>query len=508
MQGDTAALSSRKFDVVVIGGGIAGACAVWDATLRGFSVALVEAGDFGHATSANSLKIIHGGLRYLQDGNLRRARYMARERQAFFTIAPHLVHPLPVVVPTTRGVKRHALLMRAALLANDVISFGRNPARRLPHGRLFSRSDWHALAPDLDLDQVDATGGAMWVDGQMINSERLTLSFILAAAARGATVANYVAVTDFERNGGRITGVIARDMLPNNSAQPFSITGRIIVNAAGYGLRHLLPGAGDYGVGLDIQPSLALNLLVTRRFADVALALPTQPQPGQPSRLLFITPWRSGSIIGTAHLPLQAHAGSGLATATQIDTFIAEINSALPGVQITHDDIRLVHQGILPAWVHGDASAETIHLVREGRIIDHAQQGMDGVLTMLSVKYTAARLLAEQAINSVSRRLGSGKPCQTRTTPITDYAMPAGLTSAETVRHAIRAEMAQTVTDVIVRRTDIGSDGAPNPDTVNEIAAIMADELEWDDQRLRTESAELASHYETANPTITIRVRP
>ncbi|MCO5205963.1 MAG: FAD-dependent oxidoreductase [Anaerolineae bacterium] len=499
MQRNIAALSNQTFDVVVIGGGIAGACAAWDATLRGFRVALVEAGDFGHATSANSLKIIHGGLRYLQDGNLRRARSMARERQAFFTIAPHLIAPLPVVVPTTVGLKRHRWLMRAALAANDVISFGRNNPQtvRLPRGRLFSRTEWLALAPELNLSRIEATGGAMWVDGQMVNSERLTLSFILAAAAQGATVANYVAVTDFECSGERVTGVIVRDTLPNGSTQPFVIAGRTVINAAGYSLHHLLPGTGAYGVGLDIQPSVALNLVVARRFADVALALPTQPPSGQPSRLLFITPWRSGSIIGTAHVPFKAHDGPGLATTAQIEAFIAEVNTALPGVALTNDDIQHVHQGILPAWKNRDAAAGTIRLVREGRIIDHAQHGMDGLLTMLSVKYTAARLLAEQAIDGVSRHLNAGQPCQTRTTSITGYGMPAALTSAEMTRYAVRREMAQTVADVVLRRTDIGTDGIPAADTVNEIVTVMAEELGWDEARQRAELVEFNSYCKT-----------
>jgi glycerol-3-phosphate dehydrogenase len=264
----------------------------------------------------------------------------------------------------------------------------------------------------------------------------LTLAFVLSAASRGAVVANYVAATGFERSNGRVIGVKVRDMVPGGSSTPFTIAGRVIINAAGYGLRHLLPGTGAYGVGLDIKPSLALNLVIDRRFADVALALPSQPGPGKPSRLLFVTPWHTGSIIGTAHMPLVAHDGSGLATATQIDAFLAEINSALPGVVLTHDAIQLVHQGILPAWAD---SAETIRLVREGHIIDHAQHGMEDLLTILNVKYTTARLLAEQTIDAVGARLSIDKPCQTRTTPLWTGDLPTDYNSADNAAQSMLA---------------------------------------------------------------------
>src|SRR6266540_4076792 len=122
-------LANQTFDVLVIGGGIHGAVVAWDATLRGLSVALIERRDFGSATSQNSLKIIHGGLRYLQDGNLPRIRTMARERTTWMKIAPHLVHPLTCLMPTRKKISRSRLAMAVALTANDILSFDRN---RLP----------------------------------------------------------------------------------------------------------------------------------------------------------------------------------------------------------------------------------------------------------------------------------------------------------------------------------------------------------------------------------------
>ncbi len=136
-------LTNQTFDLLIIGGGIHGAVAAWDAALRGFSVALIERGDFGSGTSQNSLKIIHGGLRYLQDGNLARIRTMARERTTWMKIAPHLVHPLTCLTPTRQKLSRSRLALGSAMIANDLLSFDRNrlpdPEKHLPSGKIISQ---------------------------------------------------------------------------------------------------------------------------------------------------------------------------------------------------------------------------------------------------------------------------------------------------------------------------------------------------------------------------------
>jgi glycerol-3-phosphate dehydrogenase len=539
MQRDIDALASRQFDIIIVGGGILGACLAWDATLRGFSVALVDKGDFGHATSANSLKIVHGGLRYLQNGNVKLARQMARERHAFLTIAPHLVHPLACVVPTNNSLKRNPLIMRGGIFAADLISLDRTRVpgaeRRLPHGKHISRHDLQQLAPQLDL--TDANGAAVWHDAQMVSSERLTLAFVHSAESRGAKVANYVAIGALLHENGRVIGVEATDSL---SGRQFDMHGQLVINAAGIGLRDMIPGGGAYGFDLPIRPTLAMNFVIKRRFADVALALPTRPQGNQKSRLLFLTPWHDVSIVGTAHFPLENGANERLATDRQIDTFLAELNGALPADPIRRAEIEFVHQGVLPAW--DDDSAENIRLVRDGQIIDHVQHdGTRGLISVLSVKYTAARLLAEHTIDLAATKLQRGKPSQTRTTPLwgnefnsiaalhdhiqtipptrlqhdaltqltnlygnkTDRVLAllelendaqAGLIAAQT-RYAVREEMAVTLADVILRRTDIGTRGRPDPAIIAQVAQTMQQELGWQHDRVAAELAALDAVY-------------
>src|SRR3972149_7864196 len=179
MKRNVATLADKEYDLVIVGGGIFGVCAAWDATLRGLSVALVERGVFAHATSASCFKIVHGGLRYLQHADLHRIRESSRERNSLLRIAPHLVRPLPVVVPTYGQGLRGKGLLRAGLLAYDLITFDRNrgitdPQRRIPRGYAISREECLGLFPGLESKGL--TGGVGFHDGQMYSPARLALS--------------------------------------------------------------------------------------------------------------------------------------------------------------------------------------------------------------------------------------------------------------------------------------------------------------------------------------------
>jgi glycerol-3-phosphate dehydrogenase len=239
MKRDPARLSSSEFDVLVVGGGIHGALVAWDAALRGLSVALIERGDFGSATSQNSLKIVHGGLRYLQDGNLSRIRTMARERTTWMKIAPQLVHRLTCLMPTQPKISRSRLALGAALAMNDLLSFDRNRTtdsqKHLPAGKVISNQELSRLLPGYDVD--GSTGAAVWHDAQIYNSERLLLEFILSPVEQGAEVANYVEAMGFLRQENKILGVHARDVL---TGELFEIRAQMVINCAGAWVEQLL----------------------------------------------------------------------------------------------------------------------------------------------------------------------------------------------------------------------------------------------------------------------------
>ncbi len=555
MNRNLAGLTNQKFDLLVIGGGITGTNIAWDATLRGLRVALVEKGDFGNATSANSLKTVHGGLRYLQDGNLRLVRKMVRERQALLRIAPHLVHPLPVVMPTMRGkLMRSKPVLATAVKLNDLASFDRNvgmdEARALPNGRILSRKQLVEMIPDLG-DQPQLSGGVMWHDAQLHNSERLLLSFLLSAVKGGAQISNYVRVTGFLQEERRVTGVTAVDELGNTrdelTGSPFQIQARMVVNAAGPWIDELLETVDAEITLPKFRLSTAMNLVTRQILPKHALGISShywQPMPDgsaeERSRVLFVAPWRSYSLVGTLHAPFNGRSDDKWLTENMITGFVDEINRAFPAAGLRREDVYQAHRGFLP-MLPPDADLTTVKLVREGQVIDHlAESDLSGLITAMGVKYTTARYLAQKTVDAVFAQLKRPSPtCQTRTQQLVGgqilhfdtfemaamerwpiemppyqlrrlirnygtthrqllpylleneaWKQPMGEETAVTgmeIIHAVRAEMVQKLSDVVLRRTEMGSAEQPSDGTLLATARLMATELGWDSKRIDRE---------------------
>lgn len=521
-------LTNRSFDLLVIGSGIHGAVAAWDAALRGLSVALIERGDFGSATSQNSLKIVHGGLRYLQDGNLSRIRTMARERTTWMRIAPHLVHPLTCLTPTRQKLSRSRLALGVALTANDILSFDRNHQadleKRLPGGRIISQMELGNLLPGCDVSA--STGAAVWHDAQIYNTERLLLEFVHSAVEAGADVANYVEAMGFPKLDDRITGAQVRDVL---SGDVFEIRSRMILNCAGAWVDKVLE---NVSIQSSYATSVAMNVIVDKVWSGVAAGLPSQPSDGRLPQILFFVPWRDATIIGTWHIPWNATPDEFSVTREVLQPFIDEINSAHPPLSLTLEDIRHVNWGFLPVNKE-DANKRQVRLTRDGVIIDHQKRdNIQGLISVLGVKYTTARVVAEKAIDLAVDKLGvKADKCQTSRTPVnggkiddfnafmqlakadgfhnldeetvehlvytygSNYkelltsiigqpdlaeriAPDLHVTKAE-ILHAICHEMALTLADLIQRRTELGSTGMPSFTTLQKCAEIMAGELGW-----------------------------
>ncbi len=521
-------LAHQTYDLLVIGGGIHGAVAAWDASLRGLSVALVERGDFGSATSQNSLKIIHGGLRYLQDGNLSRIRTMARERTTWMRIAPHLVHPLTCLTPTRSKLSRSRLALGVALTANDILSFDRNHQadleKRLPNGKLVSQIELTDFLPGYDIRT--STGAAVWHDAQIHNSERLLLEIVISAVNAGTEVSNYVEAIGLLRLGNQITGAQVRDV---QSGEMFEIQSRMVLNCAGAWVDDLLE---NVSVQSSYATSVAMNVIVDKVWSDIAAGLPSQPMDGRLPQILFFVPWRDKTMIGTWHIPWTATPDQFKLTEEIVKNFLNEINSAHPALGLTLENILHVTWGFLPVNKE-DAKREQVKLTRDGVLIDHQRKdNLQGLISVLGVKYTTARVVAEKAIDLVVDKLGStSKKCETHSIPVnggeiddfnsfiqqakkeysdaldeetiehlvftygSNYKNIVGytkeqpelaepidpnfyVTKAEVV-HSIRHEMALTLVDVIQRRTEIGSAGLPSISTLQKCAEIMSGELGW-----------------------------
>lgn len=547
MNRDLKEMARKEYDLVVIGGGIFGVCAAWDAAQRGLSVALLEKQDFSHATSANHLKMVHGGIRYLQHGDILRIRESSRERSALLRIAPHLVAPLPVVVPTYgHGLKGKGILT-AGMAVYDVLTLDRNrgiddPQRRILRGNLLSRREVLDLFPGLDRDGF--TGGAVFSDGQVHNPPRLALSFLRSAVDAGADAANYLAAVGFLRNHRRVTGVKARDAL---TGETFDIRGKTTLNAAGPWTAPIL----EEGLGLRLSPSPVFSrdvCFVVRKSLSSTHALACQIQSkdadaviSRGGRHLFAAPWRGYTLVGVWH---GVHRGSPDAfevTETELQSFLDEANGAYPGMSLSLDDVTMVNAGLI---LFADVERnEGISFGKRSVLWDHQKRnGLGGLVTLIGVRATTARGMAKKAVDLVFRMLGkSPPPSRTETTPIhggriaffetflrsavrrrptgVDEATMrslvrnhgseceevlscigenpgwAGRVGSSTVLkaevvHAVRKEMANTLGDVVFRRTDLGTAEHPGVDALRTCAELMAPELGWNAERVRRELEE------------------
>jgi glycerol-3-phosphate dehydrogenase len=442
VQRDLPTLARSRFDVLVIGGGIVGACVARDAALRGLSVALIDRGDFGSGISWNSLKIVHGGLRSLQGLDLRQARAFVRERRAWLTIAPHLVEPLSFVVPTRGFGGESALLLRAGLALNDVVSRDRNrdvaPSRRLPSGRALSRSEMQSLVPGM-FERY--TGGALFHDAQLYSAERLVVAVLEDAVRAGATIANYVEATAPVRDGAALAGVSVADHIGGGR---FDLRAEMIVNAAGAGAGPLANNLlGRAGL---VQPmrGIALNLMLEGdEGLSTAFALATSEEGRM--RRLFVVPWRHRLLIGTAHYECERVPASVAELEPFVERFVREIAAACPARRITRESVLLVHAGMQPL-PHG-APGTKAHGPPDHLIIDHSRDGAPELLTAVGPKLTTSRAIAEQLTDIVCGRIARAtKPCETATRALAS-APPDDVATA--IQRALAGDRAGLGDDVV-----------------------------------------------------------
>ena len=532
---DASRLESGRFDLLVVGGGIYGLAIAYEASSRGLSTALIEAADFGSGISFNHQKTAHGGLRSLQSLRLDRARESIRERRALARIAPWFIHSLPFIVGTYRSVTKGRLALRAGFKLDAWLARDRNQGvereLHLPPAKLLSRG--MTLKLFHGVRQQNLTGGAQWYDYQMVENDRLTFAFAAAADAHGCVLANYVEAVAAVREGDRITGMTARD---RETGRQLTIRAAITVNTAG-------ARAGEVAAMFGARPAVpllaAMNLVTSIPAKEIALAAPTAA-----GRMLTLVPWKGHSIVGTAHGDALATTAAG-ASSAEIDAFVREANEAFPALGLTRGRITLVHWGLVPAAVTPGRPPD---LLDTPRIHDHAKDGALGAMTVIGVKYTTARAVAQRAIDAASSRLGRRVRASRTSVAVLpgagladheglaiETARRAGLDlppvvlqrlgalyaerSAEIVRlmtarpelrallgahpaataaevvHVIHEEMAVHLSDIIVRRLAVGATGHPGTSVLKECATVAAPELGWSDEQKAEEIAAVEAIY-------------
>ena len=536
MRRDLQRLTSDEFDLLVIGGGIYGAAAAWDATRRGLRVALIDKADFGSGTSFNNAKTVHGGVRSLQRGHVGEVREYLEERRALAFMLPHLLRPLPFLVPTYRTGRQHRWLMRAYFAAYDLLAFDRNrlddPGRHLPASRLISRDECLRLHPAID--PTDVTGGIVWHDAQLRSSERAGLAFVASAVKAGFVGANYVEATSLLSTGGRVQGVMALDRL-RDTAMP--VRARSVLVAAGGWTDEWLARVLPRPRKLVPAWSIGMNLVVRPIATTHAVGGTSR------GRLFFLAPWHDATIAGTSHDPWTRRGDDVTPRRDDVTRLLDDLNRAFTGVDLTSRDIRLVHRGLLPATT---AQPDRVVLLRHSPIVDHAQDGLPGLASLVGVRYTTARRSAERAIDLVGRMLGRSLPASDTARTRLDggaidridqyvrdsvaaagrvdvdvarlvhtygthhglvlalmtarpaLAAPLGascsVTRAEVV-YAVASEMAVRLSDVLLRRTDAGARGYPGVDVVEAAADLMAERLSWTPSRRAEEIAAFTRTY-------------
>jgi glycerol-3-phosphate dehydrogenase len=533
---DLDVLAGTVHDILIIGGGIYGLAIAVEAARRRLRVALVDAGDFAAATSFNHQKTAHGGLRSLQSGRLDRARESIRERRALARMAPRLLRPLPFIVATYRSAVKNRLVLRAGFRIDRWLGRHRNdavePELHLPPPRLTSRAATLKLFPGVRPEGL--TGGAMWYDYQIVESNRLAIAFAESADAHGAHLANYAEATAPLIESGVISGMRVRDRL---SGTEFDVRARMTINAAGAHAGEIMRA---FGVSREFLSLKAMNLVTSRPANDIALAAPTRG-----GRMLTLVPWRGRALIGTSQSTDFRNPTDLAVTTAEVDAFIDEINVAFPALKLTRDEVLLVHRGIVPAERGRGGRAE---LLSAPRILDHERDGTPGAITVVGVKYTTARGVAARVVTMAARRLGANvrtspsdreplagagiadhealaietaravglelaPPIIRRLTATygdrcaqivrimaehSDWRMP--LVNGQTaigaeVIYVVRHEMACTLADIVIRRTELGAGGHPGAALIERAAGIAGDELEWDADRRTQEITAVEDFY-------------
>ena len=530
-----AALAADEFDVVVVGGGITGAGCAFDAATRGYSVALVEKADFASGTSSRSSKLVHGGLRYLQNFDLGLVREALLERQLLTALAPHLVKPLPLVVPAFDGSRPDRLLGAGLnlydVMAVDKLRFGRR--RDADGGQESWAPERHRIIPAEEVRELvpalearDPTSGYLFYDCQTDDS-RLVLTVLAEAERFGAVCANGMLVTELVQEGGRARGVRARDEL---TGEEIVVRAQNVINATGVWADRLRPEElHDEAEVPIIRPSRGTHITFSQD------SLPLQAGaivPAGGGRTIFALPWLGATLVGTTDNDYDAENLDHVQPAGEDVEYLLEAINVFFGSELTDADITGAYAGVRPLISTGDPK-KSVDISRKAELYETSS----GMITITGGKLTTFRRMAKMTIDRLVEREARDAPCRTHEIPLGQTAHPGELPRVEGVPegayaalagryghqahevlriaaergelaqpivpgrdadllaeavHAARREQARSVGDVMLRRTRLallrardvaGSDGA----AARRVAQAMAPELGWDEARVESE---------------------
>lgn len=397
-------IAQTTFDAIIIGAGINGAGIARDAAMRGLKVLLLDRSDLASGTTSWSTRLIHGGLRYLEHVELGLVRESLRERERLFTLAPHLIKPLPLLIPIYERARRGPLSIRAGMLAYDLLSFDKSLNRH----RMLSRAETLRRVPGLEGEGL--RGAALYYDAQVEYAERLVLENVLSAREHAACVITHARVERLMLEGRAVRGVEFRDALAGGSHRAHA---PVVINVAGPWVDEILAGlnvssprliGGTKGSHLVVEPfpGAPLEALYAEADAD-----------GRP---FFIIPWNNLYLIGTTDVRYEGELNRVEAGEPEIEYLLRETNRLIPRARLTRASVSYTYSGIRPLAYSDDRAEKSI--TRRHFIHDHAPQ-LEGFLSVVGGKLTTYRNLSEQAVNLLFGKLGRPVPlCQTARAPL------------------------------------------------------------------------------------------
>jgi glycerol-3-phosphate dehydrogenase len=518
-------LTDAEFEVVVVGGGMAGAGIARELALRGLSVALVEKGDFASGTTSRSSKLVHGGLRYLELFDVALVRESLRERATIRRLAPHLVRPLPFLVPIHRDSSRGRIKVRIGMKVYQWLTPGRGGERY----RVLSASDALGLEPTLRGEGL--RGAGYYIDDLLVYPERLCLENVLSACRHGGRAFSYAEVEDVIRGaGGVVAGVKVRDLL---TGQVATLRARLLVNATGPWVDQLREQAGVLERGPRIvRRTKGIHCLLPR-LTTRALYHSTVDD-----RMVFVIPWREFSLVGTTDTDFDGDLDRVHATRAEVDYLLDEVRRVLPDPRVRPDHVAYTYAGVRPLSFEEGRRASNVS--REHKVVDEEEGRF---LSITGTKLTCFRSLAEEVGDRVVKTLGQGgssrtarlsldgadddvatveahtwldvstEAATTGLSPATletlvgiyGRAYPSVVTLAGKVpdgaerlcpqnadivaqlHHAVQDEMTVSLQDFLLRRTGIGTSSCQGLDCAEPIGRRMRDLLGWSSRRLDAE---------------------
>jgi glycerol-3-phosphate dehydrogenase len=543
---DLNGMAGATHDLLIVGGGITGAAIARDAAMRGLKVALVDKADFSSGTSAASSKLVHGGLRYLRNLEVGLVRESLAERRIWQRIAPHMVRPLPFLLPTDAN---HRTKLALGLTLYDWLAFDRahglpKEDAPAPH-RFVGWPEAQILEPALS--GAGGTGAFLYADCQMMSPERLGLECLLDAAAHGAHAANHAgAETLIVDEIGSMRHVRGARVVDRLTGHHHDIFAKLTVNACGPWADGLLaPLTGETAHRLVRSKGIHIITRPLTRGHALTLQVPESLGGGH----VFVLPWCGHSLIGTTDTRFDGPPDEVRATAADVAALLRTVNGVLPGVRLRSEDVLFAYAGLRPL-VGGADGGGTYDASRRSEIAGHEKEdGITGLISALGGKWTTSRLLAEKAVNLALRKLDRSRtPCRTAQRRLP--GAPAApwrtfLTAAraqhpslpeETLLHlartygvrfeqvlayarahpelggrlcpdrpeiraemvfAVRGEMARTMEDVVFRRTGLGACGHPGDGCLEAVAALMARELHWSAEEAAASMRKTQARFET-----------